>query len=102
MSGIGAVAFAGSIAGGAIAFAGGDGEGGATGPQADRAVRAALEATGGGAAQGVERDGEGGAVWEVEVRKPDGTIVDVRLDGTYHVVVIEGDAETHDANDTGR
>jgi hypothetical protein len=101
MAGIGAVAIAGAVAGGAIAFAGGDAEGGATGPQADRAAQAALEATGGGTAQGVERDGEDGAVWEVEVRKPDGTIVDVRLDGTYHVMVIEGDAETPDANDSG-
>jgi hypothetical protein len=98
---IGAVVVAGSVAGGAIAFAGGDTEGGATGRQAERAVHAALEATGGGTAQGVERDGEDGAVWEVEVRKRDGAVVDVRLDATYHVVVIEGDAESHDANDGG-
>ena len=36
---------------------------------------------------------ENGATYEVEVTKPDGTTVDVRLDEAYQVVVIEGDAE---------
>jgi len=90
-----------TLTGGAIAFAGNDGEGGASGPQADRAVRAALEATGGGTAGGVERDGEAGAVWEVEVHETNGSVVDVRLDANYRVVVIDGDQETADANDGG-
>jgi len=68
---------------------------------ADRAVRAALEATGGGTVSGVERDGEDGAVWEVEVHETDGSVVDVRLDANYRVVVIDGDHETADANDGG-
>lgn len=101
IAGIGAVVLAATVTGGAIAFASNDGEGGVTGPQADRAVQAALEATGGGTANAVERDGEGGGVWEVEVRKPDGAIVDVRLDENYNVVVIDGDSETADANDSG-
>jgi uncharacterized membrane protein YkoI len=67
--------------------------------QADRAEEAALDATGGGTANSVERDGENGATWEVEVTKPDGTTVDVRLDASYAVVVIEGDSE--DAGETG-
>jgi hypothetical protein len=41
----------------------------------------------------VERDGENGATWEVEVTKPNGKTVDVRLDENYQVVVIEGDGE---------
>ena len=61
--------------------------------QADRAKEAALAATGGGTANSVETDNENGATYEVEVTKPDGTTVDVRLDETYQVVVIEGDAE---------
>ena len=89
----------GTVTGGAIAFASNDGEGGASGPQADRAVQAALEATGGGTVGGVERDGESGGVWEVEVHEPDGTVVDVRLDENYQVVVIDGDNETADTND---
>ena len=89
------------LTGGAIAFAGNEGEGTASGPKADRAVRAALEATGGGTVGGVERDGEDGAVWEVEVHGTDGSVVDVRLDANYRVVVIDGDHETADANDGG-
>jgi len=99
IGGVVAVALAGSLTGGAIAFASNDGEGGASGPQADRVVQAALEATGGGTVGGVERDGESGGVWEVEVHKPDGSVVDVRLDASYQVVVIDGDNETADTND---
>jgi hypothetical protein len=95
----GGAAFA-AIAGGAIAIAANDdSEGRVTGPQADRAVRAALEATGGGTANAVERDNENGATWEVEVTKTDGRTVDVRLDENYDVVVIEGDSETRDSDD---
>jgi uncharacterized membrane protein YkoI len=61
--------------------------------QADAATKAALEATGGGTANSVETDNENGATYEVEVTKPDGTTVDVRLDDHYQVVVIEGDGE---------
>jgi hypothetical protein len=68
--------------------------------QADRASVAALEATGGGKANSVERDSENGATWEVEVIKTDGNTVDVRLDQAYDVVVIEGDTEAA-AGDSG-
>jgi hypothetical protein len=84
------------LTGGAIALAGAggdDGEGSVTGPDVDRAVAAALAETGGGKANAVERDSENGAVWEVEVTKPDGSQVDVRLDGNMHVVVVEPDTE---------
>ena len=47
----------------------------------------------GGTANSVERDGENGATWEVEVTKPDGQTVDVRLDQAYKLVVIEADGE---------
>ena len=86
--------------GGTIALANnGDGEGGVRGPEADRAVQAALEITGGGTANAVELDGEGGATWEVEVTTPGGSIVDVRLDDAYQIVVVEGDFETADDGD---
>ena len=61
--------------------------------QAETAIRAALEATGGGTANSVETDSENGATYEVEVTRPDGTTVDVRLDDDYRVVVIEGDGD---------
>ncbi len=70
-----------------------DGEGIVTGPDADKAIAAALDATGGGQANSVELDSENGATWEVEVTEPDGNTVDVRLDDTFAVVVIEGDVE---------
>jgi hypothetical protein len=70
-----------------------DGEGGASGPQADRAQAAALEITHGGHANSVERDSENGATWEVEVQKQDGGTVDVRLDQNYQLVVAETDSE---------
>lgn len=84
-------------AGGGTAMAsGGDDETGSdqyTAQQADDATAAALAATDGGTANSVERDGENGATWEVEVTKPDGQTVDVRLDASYQVVVIEADSE---------
>lgn len=97
MIGAAAVVVGAAAAGGGIALAGGgDDEGSVTGPQAEAATAAALEATGGGQANSVERDSENGATWEVEVTKTDGTTVDVRLDETYRVVVIEGDSEAAD------
>ena len=65
----------------------------ATGPGADRAKAAALRATGGGEANAVERDTEGGATWEVEVTRSNGKTVDVRLDEAYQVIDVETDGE---------
>jgi uncharacterized membrane protein YkoI len=77
---------------------GGDDEGTATGAGADSAKAAALDITGGGTANAVERDSENGATWEVEVTKPDGKTVDVRLDKNYGKVVVEGDSEGSDGS----
>ena len=89
----GAVVIAGAVGGGVAVATGDDGDVTVTGPQADRATEAALAATHGGTANSVERDGENGATWEVEVTREDGSTVDVRLDEHYRVVVIEGDHE---------
>lgn len=86
---IAAVGVGGAAAAGA---AGGDSGENASGPGAAKAQKAALAITG-GSANSVERDGENGATWEVEVTKPDGNTVDVRLDQAYKLVVIEGDSE---------
>ena len=77
----------------AVAAGGAGGDANVTGPQADHATAAALDATHGGHANSVERDSENGATWEVEVTRTDGSTVDVRLDEAYDVVVIEGDSE---------
>jgi uncharacterized membrane protein YkoI len=80
---------------GGIAAAGNGDDGPAshqyTHQQAQQAREAALQATGGGHVNSVESDSENGATYEVEVTKPDGATVDVRLDDQFAVVVIEGD-----------
>jgi hypothetical protein len=90
------------LGGAAIARATGvidDGDAALSGPQADRAKAAALRITGGGHANSVERDSENGATYEVEVTKPDGNTVDVRLDENFDLVVVEGDSESNDSSD---
>ena len=78
-----------------------DGEAQLTGPTADRATAAALKITGGGKANAVERDSENGATYEVEVTRPDGKTVDVRLDASYNRVAVEGDSEDDGAEQAG-
>jgi uncharacterized membrane protein YkoI len=96
---IGTAALAVLFAGGGVAVAAGHDDGGPLPPEArQRATTAALDATGGGRVNSVERDSENGATWEVEVTRPDGTTVDVRLDARYRVVVVEGD---HEDSSTG-
>jgi uncharacterized membrane protein YkoI len=90
IAGLGAVA---ALSVGGAAMASGE-DATVTGPEADAAISAALEATHGGTANSVERDSENGATWEVEVTQPDGSTVDVRLDADYAVVVIESDSES--------
>jgi len=87
------LALAAGGAGAAVAIGSGEDEGGATGPGADHAKAAALRLYPGGHANSVERDSENGATWEVEVAKPDGGTVDIRLDQNYQLVVAEADSE---------
>jgi len=95
-----AAAALGAIAYGGVALASGNGDGGgASGPAAEQAKAAAIAAVPGGTANAVERDSEDGATWEVEVAKADGSVVDVRLDASYGVVVIEGDGENGETAD---
>lgn len=70
----------------------GDDEEQLSGSEADRAGAAALRATGGGSV--LESEREDGAI-EVEVRKPDGTVVEVQLDSSYRVVGV-GDEESNE------
>jgi hypothetical protein len=93
-AGVAGVVAALAVGGAALASGtGDDGDGSVKGDQAEHATRAALTATRGGTANAVERDGENGATWEVEVTRTDGKTVDVRLDEKYRVVVIEPDGE---------
>lgn len=87
-----------ALGGAAIAGAGGvfDDETPLKEKELARASAAALAATGGGTVDETERDSEKGATYEVEVTKPDGSTVDVRLDGSYRVVAIDSDSEQQD------
>jgi hypothetical protein len=57
-----------------------------TGSPARQAADAALRATGGGTALEVEQGDDPGAAYEVEIRKTDGSIVEVMLDGNFNVI----------------
>jgi hypothetical protein len=81
-------------AGGGIAWAtsGGD-ERPLSGPALERASAAALEHTGGGTVTEAET-GDDGAAYGVEVRRPDGSQVEVELDASFHVIGQAGDDDT--------
>ena len=89
-----ALALAAGLAGvGRAVGIGDDGDENVSGPAADRARAAALKVIPGGKVNAVERDSEKGATWEVEVTRPDGKTVDVRLDAAYEQVGVDGDTE---------
>ena len=92
-----AVAMAGGIA---AAAAGGDTDQELTGATRDRAVAAALAATGGGTVLETEA-GDDGAAYGVEVRLTDGRQVEVNLDESFKVVGQEAD-EDKPGEDEGR
>ena len=77
----------------------------ATGPQADRAKQAALEAAGGGRVIGIERENEGNTAWEVEVARDDGRQTEVDLNQDLKQVSQEtdddGGEDKDDANERG-
>ncbi len=90
-----AVAMLLALGGTGIAFAnGGDSEEQATGPEAEKAKSAAIAAVGGGSVTEVERDdGEGTGVFEVEVKRDDGSQLEVHLDRNLNVVGQEADED---------
>jgi hypothetical protein len=90
-----------ALGGAALAGATGGGDNSLGGDTASRAKAAALAATGSGKVTEMERDGEKGATYEVEVTKPDGSQVDVRLDERFGVVAIDSDEERGDDSDSG-
>jgi uncharacterized membrane protein YkoI len=91
---IAATGLAVAMAGGVAAAAG---DGGTdqelTGPARDRAVAAALAATGGGTVLETEA-GDDGAAYGVEIRRSDGRQVEVTLDEAFKVIAQEPDDDT--------
>ncbi len=69
-----------------------------TGIELERASAAALAHTGGGTVTETEV-GDEESYYEVEVRKPDGTSVDVQLDEQFNVVDATPDDDSVDDND---
>ena len=61
-----------------------------TGADLDQAKAAALEFTGGGTVTEAEA-GDDGAAYGVEIRKDDGSQIEVRLDETFTVIGTEQD-----------
>ena len=90
-----AVAMLLALGGAGIAYAnGGDSEEQLTGPDAQKAKSAAIAAVGGGTVTEVERDdGDGTGVFEVEVKREDGSQVEVHLDRALNVVGQEADED---------
>jgi uncharacterized membrane protein YkoI len=84
-----AVAMVGGIA---AAASDGDADQELTGTTRDRAVAAALAATGGGTVLETEA-GDDGAAYGVEVQLPDGRQVEVNLDESFRVVGREADED---------
>jgi uncharacterized membrane protein YkoI len=80
-------------AGVAIAATTGDDDQPLTGSTRDRAVNAALEHTGGGTVVETEV-GDDGAAYGVEIRREDGSQVEVNLDEDFNVIGQEADDDT--------
>jgi uncharacterized membrane protein YkoI len=93
-----AVAMAGGIA---AASAEGDSDQELTGSTRERAVAAALAATGGGTVLETEA-GDDNAAYGVEVRLPDGRQVEVNLDRSFKVVGQEADEDRPGESEDGR
>ena len=106
----GATVLAVAAAGVGVAQAvGGDDDENATGPGAERARAAGVQAAGGGKAIEVERSDEHSGGWEVKVDQGSGKLLEVQLDGQFHKITVqpddnadgpqgegEGDGETND------
>jgi hypothetical protein len=88
-----------AVSGGiAIAAGVGDDDKPLTGASLQKATAAALAHTGGGTV--VESEvGDDGAAYDVEVRRPDGKIVEVQLDSSYGVIGQDTDDDGPNDND---
>ena len=98
VAGVAAAAIAIGGVGMALANGGSDTDAPLTGTDLDRATQAALEHTGGGTV--IESEiGDDGAAYSVEIKKDDGTVVEVQLDESFNVTGDEADDDG--AGDTG-
>ena len=97
-AGIAAAAIAIGGVGMTLANGGNDSDAPLTGTDLERATQAALDHTGGGTVLESEI-GDDGAAYSVEIKRGDGSVVEVQLDESFHVT---GDSADDDgAGDTG-
>jgi hypothetical protein len=83
-----------ALAVGGVAWAtSGGGEAPLSGDAKTKAVEAALAHVGGGAVMETET-GDDGAAYGVEIRRADGSVVEVSLDESFAVIGSEGDDDT--------
>ncbi len=90
---------------GGVAWAGTASAGDVRGEDRDQVANAAVEAAGGGEAIEVEKSDDGDEAYEVEVRQPDGDVVDVDLDEQLNVLRKDVDDDLDDGDrrdDDGR
>lgn len=98
---IGALAVIGIVgASAAAASGGGDGDTPLTGSDLDRASKAALAHTGGGTV--IESEvGDGGAAYGIEIRLPDGRVVELSLNASFEVIGQEFDDDGTETDPNG-
>jgi hypothetical protein len=89
-----------AVGAGAGVASGGDDNNPLTGGAYSRATAAALAHLGGGTVVETEV-GDGGAAYEVEVRRDDGSVVEVELDKNFDVIGSEGDDGSSDEVEGG-
>ena len=93
----GALALA--LAGIGTAYAAGGDDDDVTGPTADKARAAAVQAVPGGQAGEVDQEsGEGNTAYGVSVTKPDGTKVEVHLDRAFTVLGVQPAGHDQDSD----
>ncbi|MCI0688422.1 MAG: PepSY domain-containing protein [Sporichthyaceae bacterium] len=95
----GALALAAIVGTTGMAIASNDNDRPLSGSNLERASQAALEHTGGGVVVETET-GDDGAAYGVEVRLPDGRVVEVHLDERFAVVGSEADEDGSGAEDS--
>ena len=79
----------------AYAVGGSDSDEPVTGPDAEKAKTAALDAVGGGKVTEIEhQDGDGAGTFEVEVQRADGSQLEVHIDDRYQPVGQEADDDS--------
>src|SRR4051812_41763097 len=94
VAGAAVIALAAGGVGVAQAVGGDDPDQKATGPEADRATAAGVQAAGGGKAIEVERSDEHASGWEVKVDQGGGKLVEVQLDGAFHKISVAPDDDS--------